>query len=126
MVMTQTFRMSLAFACGLLSCALLVPMQAYVAAQESTDVPVGEEEVSPPTTINLRMTPTTVPDFTFNECMGEEFGLEDLKGRRWVASFIFTRCVLTCRKITQSIKDLHDRVGRENPDVLFVTFTVDP
>ena len=124
--MTQTFRISLGLAWGLLLPALMVPMQACVAAQESAGIAVGEEEVSPPTTINLRMTPTSVPDFTFSECMGEEFGLEDLKGRRWVASFIFTRCVLTCRKITQSIKDLHDRVGRENPDVMFITFTVDP
>ncbi|MEO2036150.1 MAG: DUF420 domain-containing protein [Planctomycetaceae bacterium] len=66
-----------------------------------------------------------IPDFTFEECMGEDFGLVDLKGKPWVVSFIFTRCITTCPQITLAMKNLHDRIAEQNPDVMFVTMTVD-
>ena len=58
--------------------------------------------------------------------MGGEFGLTNLPGKPWVVSFIFTRCITTCPQITLSMKTLHDRVIEKNPDVMFVTVTVDP
>jgi uncharacterized membrane protein YozB (DUF420 family)/cytochrome oxidase Cu insertion factor (SCO1/SenC/PrrC family) len=51
--------------------------------------------------------------------------LDSLKGRRWLASFVFTRCVTTCPVITRDISALHKRVAESNPDFVFVTFSVD-
>jgi protein SCO1 len=85
----------------------------------------SDEDSSASSTITLSMSAPEVPEFTLTECQGGEFGLSDLKGRPWVASFIFTRCVMTCPQITLAMKKLHDRVKDDNPDVMFVTLTVD-
>ena len=95
------------------------------AASGKSGATAADSSQGGPPTITLNMAPPTIPDFSFEECMGGTFGLEDLKGRPWVASFVFTRCVLTCPQITLAMKKLHDRVIEENPDVMFVTFTVD-
>ncbi len=71
------------------------------------------------------LSPLSIPDFILQECMGGEFGLADLKAKPWVASFVFTRCVTTCPQITLAMKNLQDRVAGENPNVMFVTLTVD-
>jgi len=76
-------------------------------------------------TITLRLSAPEIPDFALLDSEGGEFGLSDLNGRPWVASFIFTRCALTCPQITLAMKKLHDRVKDQNPDVMFVSFTVD-
>lgn len=65
-----------------------------------------------------------LPDFEFEECMGGTVSLEDLKGRPWVASMIFTRCATTCPMISAAMMRLHNRVIEKNPDVMLVTFTV--
>ena len=67
-----------------------------------------------------------LPDFEFQECMGDTISLEKMKGKRWLASFVFTRCVMTCPQMTRDISELHRRVEKLNPDFQFVTFTVDP
>ena len=51
--------------------------------------------------------------------------MKQLLGRPWVASFVFTRCITTCPTITLAMKQLHDRVIQHDPDVMFVTMTVD-
>jgi protein SCO1 len=70
----------------------------------------------------------TLPDFNLQECMGKKLGLKDLKGKRWVASFVFTRCTSTCPMITKAVMGLHNdkRVVEKADDVTFVSFTVDP
>lgn len=76
-------------------------------------------------TVQLSFPTRPLPDFEFNECQGGKFTLDDLKGKPWVASFIFSRCQLTCPIITANMKKLHDRVIKENPDVMFVSISVD-
>lgn len=98
---------------------------ASTAVPEESDAADTKEHNSVPPTITLNMAPPKIPDFTLTECQGEDFGLSDLKGRPWVASFVFTRCVMTCPQITLAMKKLHDRVKQENPDVMFVSMTVD-
>ena len=66
-----------------------------------------------------------LPDFEFPECMGGTVTRKGLLGRRWLASFVFTRCVETCPMITRNVSDLHRRVAESNPDFQFVTFSVD-
>lgn len=67
-----------------------------------------------------------LPDFNLLNSEGGKFGLEDLKGKRWVASFVFSRCASTCPLITGAMMKVHDRVKGKADDVMFVTITVDP
>lgn len=65
-----------------------------------------------------------LPDFELTNQFGETVTLEDLKGRPWVASFIFVRCAGACPIMMGEMS----RFRREllDTDVRFVTFTVDP
>ncbi|MDZ5473118.1 SCO family protein [Bacillus sp. 31A1R] len=68
-----------------------------------------------------------VEDFTFINHEGQSFGLEDLKGKIWVADFIFTNCEDVCLPMTSNMVRLQQMVkekGYEN--VEFVSFSIDP
>lgn len=73
--------------------------------------------------------PEHVADFSLIDQTGKTVTLNDLKGRPWVANFIFTRCVYECptmcRKIRELIQALNKDPAHPNP-VRFVTITVDP
>ena len=60
-----------------------------------------------------------VPDFSLTAEDGRPFRRDDLKGRIWVAGFIFTRCTTLCPRITARMATLQGEVD-------LVTFTVDP
>jgi len=68
--------------------------------------------------------PHGVEDFSFQNCDGRTIGKQELLGKPWVAGFVFTGCTSTCPMITQKMRELQDRLKRE--DVQFVTFGVDP
>lgn len=65
-----------------------------------------------------------VADFRLTESSGKEISLQDLKGRPWVASFIFTRCAGICPMMSGHMRRLQDSLVNE--DVRFVSFSVDP
>lgn len=65
-----------------------------------------------------------LPEFEFPECMGGTVSRDSLKGQRWVASFVFTRCVTTCPIITRNLMELQKRVPKSESDIKFVTFSV--
>lgn len=67
-----------------------------------------------------------LPEFNLLNSEGGTFGLKDLKGKRWVASFVFSRCAATCPMITAAMMEVHDRVKGKADDVMFVTISVDP
>ena len=92
---------------------------------ESVDEVSDEADSRPRQSVTISFPAKKIPEFTLQECMGEEFGLADLKGKPWVASFVFTRCVTTCPQITLAIKKLHDRLAEKHPEVILVTMTVD-
>jgi protein SCO1/2/putative membrane protein len=66
-----------------------------------------------------------VGPFSLTERSGRTVTDADLRGKVWVASFQFTRCTAGCPQVSETMqrlqKQLHNR-----PDVLLVTFTVDP
>jgi protein SCO1/2 len=71
---------------------------------------------------------STVPPFTLTNQAGRAFGREDLAGKVWVGSFIFTRCPSTCPVQTRYVKRLQEAL-RDEPawtQVRLVSFTVDP
>jgi protein SCO1/2 len=66
-----------------------------------------------------------LPDFQLTERGGKTVGRDDLKGKVWVASFVFTRCSGPCPSITGTMARLQKELA-DLPDVRLVTFTVDP
>ena len=67
----------------------------------------------------------SVPDVSLTERSGEPFRLGQLKGKIWVANFIFTRCGGSCPGMSAKMSDLQETL-REAGDVRLVSFTVDP
>ncbi len=66
-----------------------------------------------------------VGEFSFVDQSGADVRSKNLKGRVWVASFIFTRCAGTCLAITGAFTEL-DRQLADAPDVRLLSFSMDP
>lgn len=69
---------------------------------------------------------STVPAFTLTDHHGTPFGSEQLKGKPWVANFIFTRCPTICPAFTAKMERVQKQVIEEELDVRLVSFSVDP
>lgn len=68
-----------------------------------------------------------IEDFSFTNQEGESVSKEDLKGKVWVASFIFTNCADVCPPMTANMAKLQDMMKEEGlEDVEIVSFSVDP
>ena len=67
-----------------------------------------------------------LPGFSLVDQDNQPFTLESLKGKVWVAGFIFTTCPSTCPKISRAMLDLQQRYARNGVQVELVSFTVDP
>lgn len=64
-----------------------------------------------------------LPSFALVEANGRTVTADDLRGRPWVADFMFTRCGGACPAMTARMAALR----RQSPeDVVFVSITVDP
>jgi len=64
--------------------------------------------------------------FSFTDQDGEEFGLEDLEGKWWVADMVFTNCTTVCLPMTTNMSSLQDSLAEKNIDAELVSFSVDP
>jgi protein SCO1 len=67
------------------------------------------------------------PVFVLTERSGKEISNDDLTGKVWIASFVFTRCTMGCPQVTTTMARLQKELnlaGRD--DLRLVTFTVDP
>jgi protein SCO1/2/putative membrane protein len=62
--------------------------------------------------------------FRLTERSGREVSDADLAGRVWVAAFVFTRCPLSCPRISSVMKGLQSKFARSN--VRLVSVSVDP
>jgi protein SCO1/2 len=67
----------------------------------------------------------TVPDFALVERSGRRVTLADLRGRVWLADFIYTECTETCPLQSFQVSRLATEFAA-SPDVRFVSITVDP
>ena len=63
-------------------------------------------------------------EFRLVERSGRIVTQADFRGRVWVASFIFTRCPLSCPRISSVMKDLQHRF--DGTSVLLASISVDP
>lgn len=67
-----------------------------------------------------------LPAFALVDQDGNEVSSETLKGKVWIASFVFTTCPSVCPKVTGAMVDLQARIKRHDVPLHLVTFTVDP
>lgn len=67
----------------------------------------------------------SVPDFTLIERSGKRFGLSDLKGKTWIANFIYTSCTDTCPLQSAALAKLQGELSKSK-DWRLVSISVDP
>lgn len=65
------------------------------------------------------------PEFSFPERSGRVFSSSELKGKVWVADFIFAHCAGSCPLLSQKMRNLQE-AWKNQSDFKLVTFTVDP
>ncbi|PJN90194.1 SCO family protein [Bacillus sp. mrc49] len=66
-------------------------------------------------------------DFSYIDQDGKPFSKSDLKGKVWVADFIFTSCETVCLPMTSNMSKLQQQLKDEGiEDVEFISFSVDP
>ena len=78
--------------------------------------PQAREELSPI---------KALPDFQLTERSGKTVRLADLKGKVWLADFVYTTCTGPCPMISHHLASLQNRT-LENADVRFVSISTDP
>lgn len=66
-----------------------------------------------------------VPAFNLTNQFGASFGLSNLLGHVWVADVIFTRCPLSCERMSQRMRALQDQLG-PRVNARFISLTADP
>jgi protein SCO1/2 len=66
----------------------------------------------------------SVPEFQLMNQEGKNFGFGDLRGKIWIADFIYTTCPGPCPMISSRMSELQKPL--EKTDVHLVSFTVDP
>ena len=64
-------------------------------------------------------------DFRLMNSKDKPFGSEDLKGKVWIANFIFVHCAGPCPVMSANMAKIQKMLP-ENNDILLVSFTVDP
>ena len=67
-----------------------------------------------------------LPDFALVDQDGQPFTLASMRGKVWVAGFIFTSCPSVCPKISRAMLELQQRYARNGVEVELVSFSVDP
>lgn len=67
-----------------------------------------------------------LPDFTFTRENGTPWGLTQLRGRPFVANFIFTRCPTICPAFTRRMAHVQKQTEAAGPALQLVSFSVDP
>lgn len=64
--------------------------------------------------------------FRLTDQRGRPFGSEDLRGRVWLADFMFTRCPSVCPRLTATMKRVQHRARDARLALQMVSFTIDP
>ncbi len=68
----------------------------------------------------------TVPEFHLTNEFGKPFSNNDLNGRFYIASFMFTSCPTTCPVLLTKLDLVQKRIRGLGTKAAIVTFTVDP
>ena len=71
------------------------------------------------------VSPAILPPFSLVSQDREQITNTHLLGKIWVANFIFTRCTMSCPKMSAQMASLQNAY-RGDPDIKLVSFSVDP
>lgn len=66
-----------------------------------------------------------VPDITLTERSGRKLPLTDLRGKVWIADFIFTNCGGSCPIMTSTMASFQEQLKNVG-NIVLVSFSVDP
>ena len=67
-----------------------------------------------------------IEDFSLTNQAGETVTAEQLKGKTWVADFIFTSCAAECPFLTRQLRTIQQLTDSERETIAFVSLSVDP
>tara|TARA_Y100000589_G_scaffold328957_1_gene374270 strand:+ start:83 stop:667 length:585 start_codon:yes stop_codon:yes gene_type:complete len=67
----------------------------------------------------------SIPEFEFIDSEGQSVNLNTLKGKVWVADFIFTTCTMACPIMTDNMNTIHKKY-KKNDDLRLVSISVYP
>ncbi len=67
-----------------------------------------------------------VPQFSLLERNGERVTLESMRGKVWLADFVFTKCPDICPLLNSRIAGIQDQLLASGENVAIVSFSVDP
>jgi protein SCO1/2 len=67
-----------------------------------------------------------VPAFALKDQQGRPVGSAELRGKPWVAAFMFTRCPTICPRITRRMRELQIDARARGVPLRLVSFSVDP
>ena len=93
------------------------------------DAPIAGHGGGAPALSERELAPIkTLPDFVLTERSGRPRTSADLRGKVWIADFVFTRCGDTCPMMTQQMAKLQARLAADprRERVRLVSFSVDP
>lgn len=110
--------------CALLTVVLLRGSGRRESGQPDDGKHADGKHADETTTVTIPTPAMTLSDFELTNTQGEPVRKEDITGQPTVFSFVFSRCISTCRPITMEMKKLHDKLG--DTDTRFVSVTVDP
>lgn len=79
----------------------------------------GEDEIEKTMSEKVR-------DFDFVNQANEQVTNEDLKGKWWIADFVFTNCETVCLPMTSNMSALQDMAKEDDLDIEFISFSIDP
>ncbi len=70
---------------------------------------------------------TTLPEFVLIDQDSQPYGSEQLRGRPWIADFVFTQCPGRCPMLTREMARIQNELhGKGWNDVRLVSISVDP
>lgn len=69
---------------------------------------------------------STLPEYSFIDENGREYGSKDLYGKVYIANFMFTSCVTSCPLLLKEVQMVQHRMRGVIDRAAIVSFTVDP
>ena len=67
-----------------------------------------------------------VPEFTLRDQRDQPVSARDLRGKIWIANFMFTSCPDVCPLLTTKLAGVRTRLVADRTMVQYVSFSVDP
>jgi protein SCO1 len=67
-----------------------------------------------------------LPAYTLTDQRGKPFGAADLRGKTYIADFVFTSCPSVCPRLTKRMLEIQRRTDDLGDALRLVTFSVDP